>query len=228
MYDEGYSVDKAAEMVRRIAEESRVPDTGFAEQFLDYEGYIKERLRVRLLNKKNYDEVQKSAASFGFEDLILVPYVNMDMSDISGMSGSVKLKNEHLKHWGVSENEVFKAAIKNTKNDVEIKDMMEIVAQMEGIPEDIVAQMTAGRPRQLVVSNKSNIYGAAAILGCIEQLKEQYEDGFFVIPSSVHEVIVLPVTEEFDKESLDSMVRDVNATVVSSEDFLADGTYFFG
>ena len=224
MYEKGYSVPAAVAEVNNILKNSGEKhfDT---ERFMDYEGYVKANLRARLYNKATNAEVKRTAAFFGFEDLIIVPYVNVSMHD--GTRGSVKVKKELLDAWNVSESEVIDQALRNSANDVYVEDMLKMIAGMQGISVEEFEKIYDG-PRQLVISNNDKIYGSVSILFMIDKLKEKFEKGFYVLPSSIHEVIVQPMPEEpVDKELFDKMVRDVNESTVSSEEILSDRAYFF-
>ena len=62
----------------------------------------------------------------------------------------------------------------------------------------------------------------------LREFKKKFTEGFFVIPSSIHEVLVMP--KGFggnDLESLTAMVREVNATAVVPEEQLADVAFEF-
>lgn len=83
-----------------------------------------------------------------------------------------------------------------------------------------------------VLTTKSGVSGAA-LIGCPEALKtvyEQFHDGFYVLPSSVHEVLVAPLnvqTYGLNAEAWLNIVQEVNREVVSPEDRLSDNVYMF-
>lgn len=79
-----------------------------------------------------------------------------------------------------------------------------------------------------VVSNRQRIKGAAAILNrdALRGIGERYHtDRLVVIPSSVHECLVIPYTEEIDLDEISVMVQAVNAEEVASEEQLGDRAY---
>ena len=229
MYERGYSVPEAVEKVNSILEEAG--DKHFdIEKFMDYEGYVKANLRARLYNKATNAEIKRTAAFFGFEDLIIVPYVNVSMED--GELGSIKVKREHVKHWNVSESEILDQALRNSQNDVLVEDLFEILANAQGIPVEEIEEIYDG-PRQVFVTNKSKVCGSVSILFMLDKLREKFEDGFYVIPSSIHEVIVQPLYSTdgtgtlINKRMLDKMVQEVNETTVAKEEILSDRAYYF-
>lgn len=226
MYENGYTVQQAAAMVTRLAEEYKPKEAFNVDKFLDFEGFVKANLRARLYNKKTEAEVKRSAASRGFKDLIIVPYVELE--EFNGTRGSIKVKKEHIEKWGVSAKEVIDIALENTAKDTVTKDLFGFMLDYN--PE-LANEMLGGLnipDGPFIVSNKETVCGASAILGLLPELKKKYANGFFVLPSSIHEVLVLPNNGNENLESLNQMVKEVNASTVSPEEVLADQAYAFG
>jgi len=86
-----------------------------------------------------------------------------------------------------------------------------------------------GRMPMYVLSNQDKINGAACILypDLLLEFAEGLGRDLYIIPSSIHEVILVPALEEQEHESLSKMVREVNSTQVEEEEVLADHVYFF-
>ena len=76
-------------------------------------------------------------------------------------------------------------------------------------------------------SNTQNVNGAAEILNqkAMDEIAEKLGGDFIVLPSSVHETIVLPINEDMDPKELEGMVQQINAGVVSDEDKLSDHVF---
>jgi len=83
--------------------------------------------------------------------------------------------------------------------------------------------------RLYVLSNHRKINGAAAILypGILEQIYEGFSGNFFVIPSSVHEVLLIKETKEEEEMFLNRMVGTVNESQVEPEEVLSDHVYYY-
>ena len=222
-YDDGLSVQQTAAIVMRLAEENRVPEgTHDYKCFMDYEGYVKQHLKARLYYNQTQAEVKRDASYLGFEDLIIVPYVEMQ---VNGGGGAVKVMKEHLKVWDVKADEVIDTALKNSEKDVLIKDLFGMVEDMDTF---FKAPDMPEMERPIYVTNDSTMFGASAILGLIPMMKERFKNGFFVLPSSVHEVLIMPANGEMNKADFDRMVDDVSTNVVSPEEVLGYQAYAFG
>ena len=72
-------------------------------------------------------------------------------------------------------------------------------------------------------------YGAAALLypGCLEGIGMYLKDNYYILPSSVHEVIVVAEKDSPGSGRLGSMVREVNATQMEEEDILSNQIYYY-
>lgn len=85
-------------------------------------------------------------------------------------------------------------------------------------------------PRQgemYILTNKEKLYGAAGILD--KKLIREFagKRNFFILPSSIHELIFVPEDDGFSKEELDKMVSETNESVVPQEERLSDHSYYY-
>ena len=216
---------EAIEFVNKVVEAHQADmerlSEGSMEFFTNYEN-IKGMLTVRLLSKNDKAEVFRKADARGFKGLKIVPYVNTPEGMVKGQ---IKVTKSHINLWGVSEKEVIDQALKNTsKEEKLVKSLIGFMADLTG-NQEMYEEIPDG---PIIVSNKGNYFGAAQILGLIPGLKKKYANGFFVIPSSVHEVLVMPKGfNGFDEDMLTDMVQDVNSSVIIPEERLADQAFVF-
>lgn len=217
--DENLPINIAAEEVINLYEQHKPTDMDIS-FFTEYEN-IKDKLYARLMPKTFKADVFRSAKSKGFEDLILVPYVEITMSD--GTSGGIKVQAEHIEKWGVTKRAVIDQSIRNLKKSMKLTSLFDMMLQM--VPGFNDGELPP-ESRQVIVSNDKGIFGAAAVIAAQDELKERFPEGYYVLPSSVHEVIVSPATDNPDEEEiLSQMVQDVNRTTVQSEEQLSNHVY---
>lgn len=78
-----------------------------------------------------------------------------------------------------------------------------------------------------ILSNKDKLFGAAQILNpeVMKTISDKIGNGFWILPSSVHEVIILPDNEAFDKDELTCMIKTINETELVAQDILSDHPY---
>ena len=208
MYDRGLTVYEAADKVATIAQ-TYAKDELDISWIADFEK-VRPMLRARLLNKATSAEVFKQAGGV-FNDLIIVPYI-----DGVCENGSIKVRQEMLKVWKVTAEEVISQAEENSRKEAKMQSMSEIMAEM-GYP-----LVCDDMPPMIVISNEKGCYGAYSILAMLDQLKTLFPEGFAVLPSSVHEVIIVNAE---DPAYLDSMVSDVNDKEVDPNEQLSGHAY---
>lgn len=119
--------------------------------------------------------------------------------------------------------ELFRLAISNTKEsdpaalyameDALANDKKDLLASDGEIPEGM-----------LILSNKSGVFGAAALFlpGVIDRIHEKLGEGFYAIPSSVHEFLIIPESSGMTISSLNAACREINETGVRHSDVLSD------
>lgn len=126
------------------------------------------------------------------------------------------INEEVLGKMNISKEELFAIAEENTSRECIVESIH------YGITDDIVLE-----PNELkIITNRKNNFGASE-LACSKIYKKLYElfGKCYVLPSSLHEVILFPYVEESDLSILQSMVRDINRSVVNEEDVLSDSVY---
>lgn len=222
MFTKGLTVDEAAQEVSRlfIANPSFDFDTTTVTDFEK----VKPNLRVRLFNNKTNAEVFKSAEEYGFDDLIITPYILV--GQFMGNTGTIKVGTAMLDTWGVTADEVIQIGMENSKAEgYRIQSMYEIMIEMMGAEQaELMGLIDDGR--MYVLSNKDKTFGAIGAILIADELKEKFSSGYVVIPSSIHEVIIVP-KDIGDREVLDGMVNEVNTTAVLPEEVLGSKVYIF-
>lgn len=138
---------------------------------------------------------------------------------------SVKVTQEYLQHTDVDIKEAWKAARENTFAETELKCMSTVMADICGLQEEEVLKIDN---EPYIVSNQCKIKGASAILNQDMLRRFAQRNGvsqLVVLPSSIHEMIVIPFDTSIDMGAMSEMVREINATQVSPEDRLTDRAY---
>lgn len=102
---------------------------------------------------------------------------------------------------------------------------------IDNVAEQMVESVKGGQEEipMYVLSNYSRIFGAACILypGVLKNLSERFGEDIFILPSSVHEVILVPAEGGVSNERLSEMVKEVNGNQVTAEEVLSDEVYLY-
>jgi len=139
-----------------------------------------------------------------------------------------------LRQWNVSQDEIHKVAVENMErmNPSTFKTMTQTMEDMmkEGVEDN--ASRTSGldvaeEEPMYVLTNVGKYNGAAALLDekLMEQISEKFREGFYIIPSSIHETLIVPKSQPLTITYLENMVSEINATEVSPEEMLSNHIY---
>lgn len=175
-----------------------------------------------LVNTKWNSPMLKNVPHRNFEDLSLIYRKRI----ASNESATVLITNALAESMGMSEQQLYDAAMAGTGADnryicVSMSDMLAKMMNME--PEDFPV------PEEMemyILTNESSMYGAAALIHedmLSKAMEKLGTDNVIVIPSSIHEVIVIPGNVEPD--AVRSMVREVNNTHVQENERLSNNIY---
>ena len=156
-----------------------------------------------------------------------VPY--MDFEDMAGIfyyllensafgNGMIVLRNMDMERWGLTVDQLYKDALENCPR------MLPPV--LRSLSDVLDVLQPAGEDELYLLTNDSALYGAAVILypGMLQEAADYIGRDYFVLPSSVHEVILLPDRGE-DPRELIQIVSEINHTQVAEEEILLDAVY---
>ena len=94
--------------------------------------------------------------------------------------------------------------------------------------EEIMGEFVIESPLY-ILSNEMGVNGASALLypGMPEIIRDKLQQNYYLLPSSIHEFLIVPENEFLNRENLRSMVKEVNETHIRREELLSDHIYYF-
>ncbi|MDE6209482.1 MAG: hypothetical protein K2M73_07395 [Lachnospiraceae bacterium] len=200
---------------------------------------IKDNIRCKLINTEKNRSFLEGVPHIEFLDLSIIFYCLFKETSI--YTQSCTIQNIHLDLWNIDIEELFNIAKENTVKycGFQIKSMNQIVGEMlykdfsddnitEENFEEFMEKDEAKTP-MYVLTNNQKMFGAVCILykNILKKFSDILENDFFIIPSSIHEVILIPYQSCEDVEKYNEMVQEVNNTSVTEEDRLADHIYLY-
>lgn len=207
------------------------------EQVLDFldRNWIVNHLFVRLIRAESNMEWLQEAVYVEFLDLLAVFYVLTEDAEDGVKSYQLPRNVWDTLELGSAE-DYFSTIVENTQRlfpkklwcvehtvrECAIPGEEPSVTRLV-LPQEYVSQ------KLYVLSNYRRINGAAVLLysELLRHLGETFGGDYYVIPSSVHEVLLLKATEEEDAEMLNRMVRTVNEQQVLPEEVLSNHVYLY-
>lgn len=246
-YLEGRDMEDILEEFMELYEEqdtAQMPDFDF---YQDYEK-VKERLAVKLVNKKKNAAMLVEMPSRDYLDMAVTFYCLVDCPQKG--TAAILIKNAHMEKWGVTVDELYEDALKNAETMLpgSIRTMEEMFSRLvleEDIPiwewkgeeqEDfpkldgfVEKRKAVGSIPLLILTNSRRYLGAACILyrGLLGRFAEKIGKNLYILPSSIHEVILLPEDSVKKADNLIHMVREVNQTQLEPEEVLSDAVYYY-
>lgn len=202
------------------------------EFFADFEK-VKDKICYKLVNGERNKELLKDIPSLPFLDLAICFFYPFYHEEIG--NGCILIKNDHLERWGVSVKDIWKVAEINTKltypqQCCPMEEMLlELTRKEARIWPPLPEKNKGGSFAMKVLTNHQRIFGAAVILyhKYLEELAERIGGNFFLLPSSIHEMILLPEKGEVESGFLEKLVRESNENAVEEQEYLSDHVYFF-
>ncbi len=202
---------------------------------------VKRKVMFKVINSKLNEEYLRGVPHKDYLDLSAVFFIPVDLRGGNDYEGAIVIKNECLKEWKITCEELFEDAFANSVkySDFYYEDVFTMLLGLAGqknasdeeIEELINARKKLDEPGMYVVTNKFKFYGASAIFNreLLQRIGEEIDD-FYIVPSSIHELIVVPKFSRGDDyeataENLKSMIKCVNASEVPQCDILSDNLY---
>ena len=221
-YMEGESLAEIKESILQTFQKNRNSGKQFDVTFFTDWQEVKEKVTYKLVNYDKNREFLKDVPHKKILDFAIVYECIMEVRDFG--SASVLIRNEHMKLWGTAENELHSAAFKNTPKlmGYSLSNMAEVIAEMMGCAVGDYLPM-------YVLTNRYKFHGAGCILykNLLNEIAEKWGCDICIIPSSIHEVILMPVYMAGSYAEMSQIVREVNQTQLLPEEILSDKVYLF-
>lgn len=211
---------------------SKTPDLGNVDDFCLFEN-VRNRVVYKLINYKENEELLKTVPHVRVLDLAIVFLILVDDETIS--NASVLIHNSHAKVWKVDTDVLYNEAKINTPKllSYDLKNIMYYIRKMlkrcekdepgvDIFDDDCEAPM-------YVLTNTLRMYGAGTVLyqDLLESISQQLDSDLIILPSSVHEVIIVPKEEDCDEGFYRDLVCEVNQNEVPKEDILSNSIYVY-
>ena len=225
-YQDGITIKEIVDTIEQIYRNSKKQD-GFNGSFYADFHNVKDRLACKLINRARNRELLKHVPYKEVMDLAMVAYYLFEDEELG--TGTILVYNSHLINWQISGEEVLEIARKNTLNllPAEFVGMQKILEKYQIHTED---ELISGQEEPMyVLTNKEHYFGAACMMydSVLQGIGRELEGDFWILPSSIHECIIVPRSVSLTGYELREMVREINRYEVDSEEYLSDEIYFY-
>ena len=236
-YKNGTSIEKIVDEILMFYESIKQEKSWDCEKILNYEG-VRDRIVFKLINTAKNRHFLSTVPHIPFLDLSAVFYVLLEATDEG--TAVMTVSRRHMEQWKVEKDTLWVDSVRNSRRllpaefftmNYALKEMLGGNAGTgeSGAAENLLAGNVASRDGMYVLSNKSRSYGAACIAypHILEMIGGILRSDYYVLPSSVHEVVIVPCCGNISAAELDEMIREINITQVDDEEVLSDHAYLY-
>ncbi len=225
--DEGYLIDEMAERVVNTIESGistiKSKESAAKDILSDY-SKIKDHVYLRLI--PGTSPILNETPHRMIEDMAVVANIRLDDFLSENSHSCVVVNDKLLELYGVDEAQILEDAERNsiTKEPIVFAPLFDVVQKLIG--EDVT---DPEGPITYVASTESGFQGAAiaAYPDFLQSAAEKMNGSFYLIPSSVHEFLLIKDDGTQNAHSLNDMVRNVNENVLEARDYLSDQCYHY-
>lgn len=234
-FTQGASMKKLCEEIIKIYLKAR-KTSDFDMKTLTSFARVKKNICFKVVNAKMNEEMLESVPHVIFHDLAVVFFVLLG-KDWGGVA-TILVRKELQKIWDISTEELYQTGLSNTPKHlpVTVTTMSDIirnrVEEKMGKEAELFLDMFVYNhlmPEMYVVTNREGVNGAGSILypEFLKEFTEEIGRNVYILPSSIHETILIPAESGMRVSELKEMVRSVNETEVTEEERLSDNIYYY-
>ena len=212
--------EEIAEKMIEVYIKSKI-DSFDINQISDYQ-QVKNKLQICLRQPTNNDAEVKR------QYLDMEMYIRIMLEEFNNVGkASCIVTKQLIENWEISEDEVFNDAIENSKGKLQIKNILDVLKGMVGADD---FEVLDDNPVQMYVSsNKEMTYGSYCFidLDFLAKISDKFCKNIYIIPSSIHETLIIPDDDNVNPEELAVMIKSVNSTEVKLNEILSDHAYYY-
>lgn len=231
----GKSLDDIVREILEFYDKVRCRTSWDTSGVLDYEK-MRKKIMFKLINTEKNKELLCNVPHRELLDLSIVFYVLMEITGKG--TATMLVRDSHLREWRTDPDTLYEDAKKNVGMlmPAQLFSMRESVEQILGDKEvqkvnllEMPESRDTKKDYMYVLTNPSYIFGAACIVypHILEMAGEVLGEDFFILPSSIHETILVPASCSVQPAELNQMIREINATQVADEEVLSNHCYYY-
>ena len=204
--------------------------------FTDFQK-VRGNIIFKLINYEQNKSLLQDVPHFRYLDLAIV--FNCLIHVGPNNYGTILIYRNHLDFWHVTVDDLYALALENTPHllGYDLQNMAHVIenilsddsstdyncisTDLDDIDDNLIPMY--------VLSTKTKFNGAVCLLypNLLADIATKHNCDLYIIPSSIHEVLLIPSNTSTSYAKLSNMVREVNATQVLKEEVLSDHVYYY-
>ncbi len=208
-------------------------DTTF---FSDYE-QVRHHVVLKLIGQQQNQKLLEKVPFIPFLDLAIVfcYYMTPPQLQGHGLSGApgatILIHNDHLALWRITPAQLYQQAKSNTPKLLPLSfcplgSLFKPLIERGDLTDISLDELDAPL---FLLTNAQRFLGAATLLypKVLSRIAEELGDDLIIIPSSIHELLLLPFRMCASLQDLTDLVVEINGTQVAPDELLANHVYIY-
>lgn len=224
-FQDGFDMEDIITSILDVYQEVKFEHTWQIHTVKDFE-IMRSKIVYKLIHAKKNESLLKNMPHIAYLDFAIVFYILFEVDD-SG-TATIPITHELIQLWDVSLDEVQQSAFCNAPTLLPacFKPMQVVIDELMGTN---YREQESIEDLMFVLTNSLRSFGAACILydGMLDKISEEIGENFYILPSSIHEMIIIPESNSPSREHLNEMITEVNQTQVDEEEFLSECVYYY-
>ena len=219
-YEEYQNGSMLPECLHTMARTIRDSQREFNVDWIQNYDEVKKHLFIRVSNAEKNEVLLEKVPHELKDDLVITCHI--EISNEYGSLMSAIVSNQMLDMYGITREQLIQDSIENS-----VRIMPPTIRLLGDIIGEHMPETKGGVIPAYVISNKIGLNGASAMFypNVLEYVSQKIGGDVIIAPSSIHEVIALPVRSDEDIGRLEDTVRFINDTQVSESEQLGDHLY---
>lgn len=225
-YQDGMEIGEIENIILDIYRRDKPPVCFNESSFQDW-NKAKDRIVFKLVNRDMNRDLLGQVPHVPYLDLAATFVYRLE--GVAERSAGIAIYNSHLDMWGVTAEDLYDAAKRNTLRLMPpvIQSMDHVLEELYEGEEVVFGSGNAGLPLMYVLTNRQKNNGAVGMLykEVLDRFADRIGCNLYILPSSIHELILVPMEDRKDEEGLNEIVCTVNALHVAPNEVLSDHIY---
>ncbi len=224
-FQNGISVEDIVQSVLNVYHEVKFDHSWQVHTVKDF-GSMGSKIVYKIINAKKNETLLKNIPYITYLDFAIVFYILFEADEFG--TANIPITYDLMNLWGVTSEVVQQCAFQNTPKllPASFKPMKLVIDELMG------TNFHSEKPAEelmYVLSNSLRSFGAGCMLydGILEEIGENIGESFYILPSSIHEIIIVPESNSPCETHLSEMVAEINQTQLDEEDVLSDRVYYY-
>ena len=227
-HQNGMPMDNVLQTIAQLFQENHKPEIPDVATIITDIEKVKERLIVQLINKENNQERLTHTPHWDMENTDLTAVLRVELSTADHHTATILVTDNIMSSWKTDADMLYQQALSNTieRSPARAASMFQLICSMQGGSSvwQEIQDFKMEPYEQYVLSNSSTCHGASVLLypDVLDQLAQNAGENLFILPSSIHELILMRDNGEMSAGELQAMVACVNQEGVEPQEVLSD------